>query len=264
MTNRRYLAGVDFVLVSVAASTVIALSVKVEQAGLILSLAVPVTYLVLAKLLAGADMPSAAGRAYLLCFLTSLVTLITEVPSIGTQLTSIEPDPTDPHAVQRILISSASGILPELLAPLGLGVIVYAASSVFEPTGETISSDQNNLISNITQWFESNGAPEAAVEQLRQILQTAQALDQACRSLTTQASAAEQYLGALSQSAKGSHQAIEVLTGQTNSLDRNMKELELDLVRSSAGIEQLHSAIGEMGHVIDEISEIIAKKILEL
>lgn len=256
--------GLDFFLVVAASAAVLVVNLQASHPQAIFALAAPVLYLVLSPLLAGSDLPSAAGRSYLLCFLTSLVTLVAGISKLTTQLSLLTTDSVEPQAAQHLMVAGIAELLPNLLMPLGLGVIIYAASSVFEKQGTTKTEDHAGLIDQITHWFESHGASESLLNYLRSVLQVAQQLEGACQLLTNQAAQTGQGLSNMNQAAESSRHAIESVTSQTSKLDHSLKSLEGDLVRVSASVDQLQSAVSQMSHVVDEISEIISKKILEL
>jgi hypothetical protein len=259
----------DFVLVMAAAAAIITLGFTGAHSATVVVMAVTIIYVILSTLLTGADLPSAAGRGYLLCFLTSLVTLVAGMGSLSTQLNSLQVDPTDPQAAQRLLIDTACQLVPNLLMPLGLGVIIYAASSVFEAKStvaqntETVATP-SNLIERITNWFEQQGASTAVLDYLKTVLQAAEQLDKTCLSLGTRASEAEKSLSGLNQAVVASEQSFFTVAKGASALDGQLKCLDENLIRISASVDQLHSAVGQMNHVVDEISEILSKKILEL
>jgi hypothetical protein len=150
-------------------------------------------------------------------------------------------------------------MLPELLTPLGLGIVVYSATSVFEASAVHDRSDKKgsaDLVEQIGQWFAKHGATSELVEFLRQTVTTSQQLEKACGTLASQAVRTEQGLSSLGQAAMRGEQSLAGFQA--------LKTLESDLVRVTASVDQLNSAVTQMGQVVDELSEIISKKILEL
>ncbi|MCA9193770.1 MAG: hypothetical protein KDB03_18485 [Planctomycetales bacterium] len=248
----------DFMLVVLAAIALIVINTSDNDLPEFACLGAPLAYLILSPLLTNADLPSVAGRVYLLCFLTSLVTLVNWSSSLFHCLADFTPDPAAPQAAQQMILATITSMLPELLTPLGLGIVVYAATSVFEVSAIDNRSDteSGNLVGQISQWFEKHGASGELVEYIKQIVETSQQLEKACGSLAGQAVKTEHGLNSLGQAAARSEQALEGLNA--------LKGLESDLVRVTAGVDQLNSAVMQMGQVVDELSEIISKKILEL
>jgi hypothetical protein len=249
----------DAILVFAAAVLAVLINFSQADMPLFAYVLAPVLYLVLAPMLTRADLPSVAGRVYLLCFFTSLLTAATWGGAILQDMAQMEPDPQDPLAGQRLLLSAMSRMLPEILLPLGMGIVVYATTSVFEPISESptvAAGPAMNLVDELSRWLTQWGAAPDVVEHVRQAATTVENLEQACGSLSRQAAATQQGLAGIEQIARQSEQALAGL--------QSLRGLEMDLVRVSASVDQLAGAVTQMGQVMDELSEIISRKILEL
>jgi hypothetical protein len=247
---------IEFALVIVVAGIIVKVNLNASSSIPILHLLPQALYLALAPLLAKADLPSVAGRTYLLCLLGCLVTLFSNGLELSSSLASLTTDPNDPNAGQRLIMNFISNLLPVLLPPMGLGVVVYAAASVFESSGSATDTASPRIVEEVGRWFATHGAAPELVNYIERAVQTTQQLEAACGSLASQATSAEQGLESLYRSAAKSEQALAGL--------HSLRSLDSDLARVTANIDQLNSAVTQMGQVVDELSEIISKKILEL
>jgi len=254
--------GLDFLLVIVAAILLVMLQIEGATHAQVLS--VPVVYLFLSKLMAGSDLPTAAGRAYLLCFLAGLLGLSLRGSELLHSLSEqMESRSLSAEAIPALLQSTA-GLLPHLVGPLMLGVTLYAACSVYEGLPIESHSQAKPLLEKLNEWFQASGTPEELRQYVIDLHQHMQDLGGSCGNVAQQFAETDTELTQLVSATTKANTQLSQMTSSASGLSSELKQLQNDVVGVNASIDQLQAAVSQIGSVVDDFSEIISKKILDL
>lgn len=255
-------ASLDFFFVLNAAFFVI--FVQGMGGPLFLSLAFPVLYLLAAKFLARVDLPSAAGRAYLLCFLAGLVGLAVHLYSL-LGLMQMGVGGNSMQQSLPLVLSEAVDAVPYLVGPLILGVTLYTACSVFERTTSARESVQvTPILEKLNEWFANSEIPEELRDYLADMHERVSHVRQECQGMAEAFSAAESNLARLSQTARQANDSLGGVNGSAERLAGTLSQLDDDVTAATAGIDQLRTGVTQIGGIVDEFSEIVSHKILEM
>ena len=199
--------GLDCAFVLLSAFLLVVLQVNGATHALIL--AVPVAYLFVSTIFAGSDLPSAAGRTYLLCFFAGLLGLSLR----GTELLHSLAEKMESHSFSTeampALLQSAAGLLPYLVGPLMLGITLYAACSVYEHLPIESHNQAKPLLEKLNEWFQASGAPEELRQYLIDLNQHMQDLGGSCGNVAQQFAETDTELTQLvSTTTKGEHPLV--------------------------------------------------------
>lgn len=268
------IAGLDFVFVLISAVAVVKL--QSSDSSHTWALAVPVVYLILSKVLTGADLPSAAGRAYLLCFVAGMAGLVAQVSELMWSLRAqIENQSSSAIAASAIsagpvgemypwLLQAAADLLANLAAPLMLGIGLYAACSVFELASANSEQQVKPILDKLNEWFEASGTPEELRQYVIDMHQRMNDLQQGCAATATQFSAAEKGLSLMTNAAAQTNSTLNQVCSNSTRLSGELQELSNDIAGVRAAVDQWKAAVSQIGNVVDELSDIVSKRILEL
>ncbi len=258
---------VDFVLASVAVGLIFLAQTGLRRDAEVLpvTLLVPVCYLLLAKLFAGARLADAAGRSYLLCFFAGLFGLVSKGSEVLYQLLwMIQSDASDLGDTYQTMLLSVIEMVPHLVVPLMTGVALFTVCSVFESSAEQSHGNAAPLLDRLAQWLATSDAPAELKTFLAGTAEQLQEIQTHYVALNTELASSQQTLSEVRRQAVATSQCFEQMAAAGSRLTGDLKQVSGELVAVGASVDQLKAAVSDIDNVVDDLSEIISKKILEL
>lgn len=232
-----------------------------DDETLVISLAIPIAYVVGAKLLAGARLADAAGRAYLLCFFTGLLGLGVAADALLGDVSLRLQDPTQrPEDLIPQLIWLVRGLAPHFLAPMLSGICLYTACSVFDNEQQ---HRPNQAWTKFEQWLATSDAPSAVQQFLKSTEQQAVRLQQQFENVCSQLESTNDQVSAVQTDTNALSDSFQDLTSACRQLDGELTTLQNRLASTKSGLDQIERAVDEIDNVVNDFAQVAGSSILK-
>lgn len=282
---KRHHGVLESILTALALAVMVAVNLTAEGSirelspRLIGLIAVPLGYMLLARLLAGMSAARSSQRAYMLGFVTGLMGMFlaaSELLLIMSEAVGMEAE-TSLILLQGAMVSLPN-VLVEFLVPFLYGVSLYLVFSCQEEEGGTgsahTSPDLTPWFQRWESWLQTSDAPEVIRRSLSELGQQLAELSQSYHHLQQHASATSDVLNRVHDEAAAAGERIDSLHASAKNLGKESEDLRREFdqltadsraVRSEvrSQLNDARSSLEESREVMDQFADLVSHRILE-
>lgn len=201
-------------------------------------------------------------RFYLTCILISATSLWAEVNQVISALASAAEAELQVHPLITL-----QPILPltivRITVPLVIGIIGLIAFGQVEAEREGEAEPPRDWFEKLEQFLSQSDAPQELLGFLKdlggEVNQSQKRLSQLSKQSKAATDSVENFVSATSKLT----QVVESLIETSQTTNRQVNKLSADVNGATTDIRQIQSAVGQMGDVLDQFSEVASHQVLQ-